>query len=186
GIPPFTLHPESFPVIVPIAGTRRATPLSNTHLGELLVPAVRGLADLDVLVVAATARDDGPEMMQQALGAVPDNVRLTGFVPFDRLLPLADVLVTNGGYGGVHVALQHGVPIVVAGASEDKPEVAARVEWTGTGVNLRTGTPKPADVREGVQKIFGSNGYRMRAQALRKEFGEYQPFDAIAAVVEAV
>ena len=37
-------------------------------------------------------------------------------------------MLTNGGYGGVQYALAHGVPLVVAGDTEDKPEVAARVE----------------------------------------------------------
>jgi UDP:flavonoid glycosyltransferase YjiC (YdhE family) len=36
-------------------------------------------------------------------------------------------MVTNGGYGGVQMALAHAVPLVVAGAKEDKPEVAGRV-----------------------------------------------------------
>jgi UDP:flavonoid glycosyltransferase YjiC (YdhE family) len=38
-------------------------------------------------------------------------------------------MVTNGGYGGVQMALSYGVPLVVAGASEDKPEVAP--VWRG-------------------------------------------------------
>ena len=50
-------------------------------------------------------------------------------------------MVTNGGYGAVQRALTTGVPLVVAGDTEDKPEVAARVEWFGVGVNLRTGVP---------------------------------------------
>ena len=48
------------------------------------------------------------------------------------LLPRTDVLVTNGGYGGVQQALAHGVPLVVAGRTEDKVEVAARVVPTLT------------------------------------------------------
>ena len=48
-------------------------------------------------------------------------------------------MVTNGGYGAVQRALIAGVPLVVAGNTEDKPEVAARVECFGAGVNLRTG-----------------------------------------------
>ncbi|MEK8105903.1 nucleotide disphospho-sugar-binding domain-containing protein [Micromonospora sp. M12] len=116
------------PVVVVTQGT-----VANTDLHELVIPTVRALADLDVLVVAATAREDGPALVRRALHGVPDNVRLASFVPFDRLLPHADALVTNGGYGGVQTALYHGVPLVVAGASEDKPEVAARVEWTGSG-----------------------------------------------------
>ena len=52
-------------------------------------------------------------------------------------------MVTNGGYGGVQIALSYGVPLVVAGTTEDKPEVAARVAWSGAGINLKTATPAP-------------------------------------------
>ncbi|MFC0505189.1 glycosyltransferase [Micromonospora costi] len=168
------------PVVVVTQGT-----VANTDLHELVIPTVRALADLDVLVVAATVREDGPDLVRQALTEVPDNVRLAGFVPFDRLLPHADVLVTNGGYGGVQIALYHGVPLVVAGASEDKPEVAARVEWSGTGVNLRTGTPADADLRAAVQTVLHEPGYRAQAGIMAKEISQYDPFEAIAEIVEA-
>ena len=46
---------------------------------------------------------------------------------YDELLPKTDVFVTNGGYGGVQIALRHGVPIVTSGGKEDKPEVAGRI-----------------------------------------------------------
>ena len=52
-------------------------------------------------------------------------------------------MVTNGGYGGVQFALAHGVPLVVAGDHEDKPETAARVAGSGVGRNLKTGRPTP-------------------------------------------
>ncbi|MGK5739861.1 glycosyltransferase [Micromonospora sp. URMC 103] len=166
------------PVVVVTQGT-----VANGDLDELVVPTVRALADLDVLVVAATAREDGPDRVRRALTEVPDNVRLAGFVPFDRLLPHADVLVTNGGYGGVQTALYHGVPLVVAGASEDKPEVAARVEWSGTGVDLHTGTPTVADLRAAVRRVLEDPGYRSRAEVLAKEISQYDPFQAIADIV---
>ncbi|MFC4018105.1 nucleotide disphospho-sugar-binding domain-containing protein [Micromonospora sp. GCM10011542] len=167
------------PVVVVTQGT-----VANTDLHELLIPTVCALADLDVLVVAATAREDGPDLVRQALADVPDNVRLASFVPFDRLLPHADALVTNGGYGGVQTALYHGVPLVVAGASEDKPEVAARVEWSGTGLNLRTSTPAATEVRAAVRTVLRDPGYRSRAGMLAKEIGQYDPFAAIAEIVE--
>ena len=63
-------------------------------------------------------------------------------------------MVTNGGYGAVQRALSMGVPLVVAGNTEDKPEVAARVAWTGAGVNLRTGTPTPSAVRAAVREVL--------------------------------
>ena len=64
------------------------------------------------------------------------------------------MFVTNGGYGGVQFALAHGVPVVVAPGKEDKVEVAARVVWSGTGVNLRRQRPSRARVRRGVRQVF--------------------------------
>ncbi|PRC57278.1 glycosyl transferase, partial [Mycobacterium sp. ITM-2017-0098] len=72
---------------------------------------------------------------------LPPNTYVAEYLPHDVLLPMVDVMVTNGGYGSVQRALSDGVPLVVAGQTEDKPEVAARVEYFGAGVNLRTGTP---------------------------------------------
>ncbi|WP_345629768.1 nucleotide disphospho-sugar-binding domain-containing protein [Rugosimonospora acidiphila] len=168
------------PVVVVTQGT-----VATADLNELVIPTVRALADLDVLVVAATVREDGPDLIRHALAEVPDNVRLAGFVPFDRLLPHADALVTNGGYGGVQTALYHGVPLVIAGASEDKPEVAARVEWSGTGLNLRTGTPEVTDLRTAVRTVLHDPDYRSRAGIMAKEIGQYNPLKAIADIVEA-
>ena len=64
-------------------------------------------------------------------------------------------MVTNGGYGGVQQALAHGVPLVVAGDSEDKPEVAARVRWSGVGIDLRRGDPSPAQ----LATAYGFTGF---------------------------
>ena len=97
--------------------------LDNADLARLLLLTVRALADDDVLVVATTGGPD-PEPLRAGL---PANACLERFIPHDRLLPHVDVMVTNGGYGGVQQALANGVPLVVAGDSEDKPEVAARV-----------------------------------------------------------
>jgi hypothetical protein len=62
-------------------------------------------------------------------------------------LPKADVLVTNGGYGGVHFALAHGVPIVSAGRTEDKVDVCARAAWSGVGLDLKVHIPKPKQIK---------------------------------------
>ena len=69
-------------------------------------------------------------------------------------------MVTNGGYGGVQMALSQGVPLVVAGTTEDKPEVAARVAWSGAGINLKTAAPTPAQVRDAVRALLDDQRYR--------------------------
>ena len=136
----------------------------------------RALAHDDVLVVATTGGPD-PEPLRRGL---PANVRLERFVPHDVLLPHVDVMVTNGGYGGVQQALANGVPLVVAGDSEDKPEVAARVQWSGTGINLHTGRPSPAMVGRAVRRVLARDSYRVRARALQDEIAATDPLRAIS------
>lgn len=114
-----------------------------------------------MLVVCTTGGAD-----PAVLGRRPANVRVAVFLPHDLLLPEVDVIVTNGGWGGVLAALQAGVPLVVAGASLDKPEVARRVAWSGAGVNLRTGTPKPARIAQAVREVTTRPDFRARAREL--------------------
>ncbi|MFJ8108971.1 glycosyltransferase [Streptomyces sp. NPDC096132] len=168
------LEHETRPVVVVTQGS-----FANDDLTQLVRPTVDALAGEDVLVVAVTARADGPA----ELGAVPPNVRVGGYVPFDDLLAQASVLVTNGGYGGVHTALRHGVPLVVGGAGEDKPEIAARVAWSGTGIDLRTGTPSREAVLDAVRTVLAEPGHRKRAAELRDEFLRYDALGVVADVV---
>ncbi len=153
--------------------------LDNADLGRLLLLTTRALASDDVLVVATTGGPD-PAPLRPGL---PANVRLERFVPHDRLLPHCEAMVTNGGYGGVQQALANGVPLVVAGDSEDKPEVAARVQWSGTGINLRTGRPSVAMVARAVRRVLSRPTYRERARALQGEIAASDPLTAISATL---
>ena len=133
----------------------------DTGPDDLLKPAIAALADQEVLVVCTTGGVD-----PAALGPLPANVRTAVFVPHDLLLPEVDVMVTNGGWGGVLAAIQAGVPLVVGGGSLDKPEVARRVGWSGAGINLRTGAPKPARIAHAVREVMSQPRFRSRAEEL--------------------
>ena len=145
---------------------------------QLIVPALEGLADEDVLVVVSSG---GRLLEEVGLGKLPANARIGTFLSYPELLPRTAAMVTNGGYGGVQMALSQGVPLVVAGTTEDKPEVAARVAWSGAGINLKTAAPTPAQVRDAVRALLDDQRYRARAQALQAEYARY---DAIALGVE--
>ncbi len=135
---------------------------------ELLRPALRALAGDDALVVAITGRAcDGPASL--GLDALPANVRVAPYVPYHALMPLVSVVVTNGGYGGVQMALRHGVPLVVAGGSEDKPEIAARVAWSGAGIDLRTGRPSARELHRAVRRVQEEPTFRARVRELARE-----------------
>lgn len=145
----------------PIVHVTQGT-IANSDFGQLVQPTIAALAASDALVVVST----GGRPVDALAGRLPDNVRAAEYLPYDRLLPLVDVLVTNGGYGGVQQALAHGVPLVVAGQTEDKVEVCARVGWSGAGVNLRTSTATPAQVARAVDRVRSDPSYRANAERI--------------------
>ena len=150
-----------------------------TDISQLIEPALAGLADEDVLVVAATGGADAPVPAR-----VPDNAQVASFVPFEKLMPYVDVFVTNGGYGGVQLALAHGVPIVTAGRTEDKVEVNARVAYSGVGINLRTQSPTPEQLRDAVRRVLDEPNFRERARSVQREIDELGREDAAVAQLE--
>jgi MGT family glycosyltransferase len=145
----------------PIVHVTQGT-IANSDFGQLVQPTIVALAASDALVVVST----GGRPVDALAGKLPDNVRVAEYLPYDRLLPLVDVLVTNGGYGGVQQALAHGVPLVVAGQTEDKVEVCARVGWSGAGVNLRTSTATPEQVARAVDRVRSNPSYRANAERI--------------------
>jgi UDP:flavonoid glycosyltransferase YjiC (YdhE family) len=160
--------------------------IDNADPGRLIAPTIRALADEDVLVVATTGGRPVAEV-ERALGApLPANARVAEFLPYDLLLPLCGAVVTNGGFGGVQRALAHGLPLVVAGSTEDKPEVAARVAWAGCGRDLRTGTPRPSAIRRAVREVLSTSSYRARSRELATVISALpDPVDVIAAGLAA-
>ncbi|SDD04177.1 glycosyltransferase [Nocardioides lianchengensis] len=128
---------------------------------ELVGPTLKGLADEDVLVVVSTGN-----AALDLLPPLPANAVAAEFLPYDRLFPLTSVFVTNGGYGGLHYAMEHGTPIVVAGDTEDKVETSARVAWSRAGVRLKTGRPTPEQVRRAVRRLLDDPSYASRSAAI--------------------
>ena len=156
--------------------------IDNADLGRLVEPTIEALGGEDVIVVATTGGRD----VSQLKAPLPMNTYVAEYIPHDLLLPKVDVMVTNGGYGAVQRALSMGVPLVVAGNTEDKPEVAARVAWTGAGINLRTGAPTPAAVRAAVREVLGNGRYLAAARKLEVAFARRDGVAEIAALVDEV
>ena len=155
------------PVVLVSQGTIRA------DVTELIVPTLRALAGLDVTVVLTSGLAQ-PGAVAAVLGdRLPDNARLARFLPYAVLLPHVDVFVTNGGYTGVTLALAHGIPMVQAGETEEKPDIGARIDWSGVGVRLGTTRPSPAAVRRAVLRLLAEPAYRLAAQRLQAEMATH-------------
>jgi UDP:flavonoid glycosyltransferase YjiC (YdhE family) len=155
--------------------------VSNADYSELVLPAIEALANQDCLVVATTG---GRPV--SALGALPANVRAAEYVPYSRLLPHVDVFVSNGGFGGMQMALSRGVPLVLAGETEEKKDSTAHAAWTGAAINLATGRPRAADIGQAVRTVLRDDSYRAAAQRLQAEYAEHDALRSITEIVEAV
>ena len=143
-----------------------------TNLDNLVLPTIRALANEEMLVIATTG---GGSLEGLERNTLPSHVRVESFIPFQHLLPHVDLMVTNGGFNGVMLALANGVPLVAAGKSEDKAEISARIEYAGVGINLKTDTPSPKLIQRAVQEGLTNPDFRLKAQSLQ---GEIQQTDA--------
>ncbi len=164
---------ESRHVVLVTQGTIATDP------ADLLTPCLAGLAEKDLFVVATTGGADPAR-----LGKLPANAVAERFVPYAALLPHVDLMVSNGGFGSVQLAIAHGVPMVVAGTSEDKKEVTAHVGWSGVGIDLRTNRPSATSIAEAVERVLSEPTFRSRTQALRAQTGGTSPAKAAANLLE--
>jgi UDP:flavonoid glycosyltransferase YjiC (YdhE family) len=152
--------------------------VDNADTSRLIEPTVAALGEEDVTVVVSTGGRDIAELR----GSLPANTHVVECIPHEVLLPRVNVMVTNGGYGAVQRALSAGVPLVVAGSTEDKPEVAARVARSGAGIDLRTGTPSPGMIRDAVRTVLADGRYLRRARELEVAFAQRDGVAEIAAL----
>ena len=148
-------------------------------LNQLIKPAIEALKNENVLVLAVPVEHGEIEHL-------PANTRTEPYIPFGDLLPHVDIMITNGGFGGTQNALAHGIPIVISGTTEDKMEVAARVEHSGAGLNLRKQDPTPGDIWKAVRTILSDPSYKLNAQRLQAEYAQYNPAILAADYTEAL
>ena len=106
-----------------------------------------------------------PARSVNTLPPLPVNARAATYLPYDELLPRTSVFVTNGGYGGVQHALRYGVPIVATGGKEDKPEVGARIAWSGVGRRIRSERPTPRALRRDILAVLNQPRYRQASSS---------------------
>jgi MGT family glycosyltransferase len=140
-----------------------------TDAEQLIAPTLQALADEDVLVVATTGGKTAAELGLN----VPANAHVEPFIPFGELMPHISAMITNGGYGGVTIALAHGVPVVSGGTTEDKAEVSNRIAYSGVGVNLKTATPSAEQIRAAVRQVLADSRFREKAKQMQAEFARH-------------
>lgn len=142
------------------------------NIDKLLIPTLEAFKNSDCLVIVTTGGSLTEELRKKY--SYP-NIIIEDFIPFNDVMPYADVYVTNGGYGGVLLSIQNQLPMVVAGIHEGKNEINARVGYFKLGINLKTETPSVLQLRKSVEEILANDVYSQNVKRLSQEFRKYEP-----------
>jgi len=161
---------DDIPVILLNQGT------VSKNLDDLINPVIDALKDERVKLIIVPVESG-------ELNKLPANMYAEKFIPFGNLLPHIDIMISNGGFGAVQNALAHGVPLIIAGATEEKMEVAARVENAGAGINLRTQNPSVSEIKKAVNELLNNTRFKQKAKILQTDFAKY---DAAKLAVESI
>jgi UDP:flavonoid glycosyltransferase YjiC (YdhE family) len=115
---------------------------------------------------------------------VPANARLVEWVSYSRTMPRCDLVLCHGGHGTMVRALADACRVVVAPASGDMNENAARVDWAGVGVRVPWRFVSPATVRLAVERALADERMGERVRALGAWSAEHDGAERAAAIVE--
>lgn len=137
---------------------------------KLIVPTLEAFKDSDTLAVVTTGGSNTEELRKRY---PQQNIIIEDFISFTDVMPYADAYVSNGGYGGILLSIENELPSVVAGVHEGKNEICARIGYFNLGVNLKTETPKPEQIKEAVEKILYNFKYKENVKRLAAEFTQY-------------
>jgi UDP:flavonoid glycosyltransferase YjiC (YdhE family) len=135
---------------------------SSPELLRLLTLAV---APVLKSVVVTTGPNDAT-----ALGELPDNVRAAPYIPQSQVLPHMDLVVSQGGSGGMLGALMHALPhLVVPGRSQSQQDVASVTAGIGTGLRLRSDEHDAHSIQEAVGELLSDLRFELAASKVRAQ-----------------
>jgi len=152
--------------------------IDNKDPHKLIVPALEALKDTGSLLIVATGYSKTEELRESY---PQDNIIVEDFIDFDFILEHVELFICNGGYGSVLLGLSKGVPLVTAGIREGKNDINAHVDYFGAGIDLRTESPKPNDIRRAAERILSEPHWKQNVARLSAELHSYHPDELIDA-----
>lgn len=138
-----------------------------------------GLAPLPLEVLVTTGDSVAPEQLTLA-GAV----EAQPFVPHDRVLPGADLVVTHAGLGTLMYGAGAGVPCLCLPNGRDQDDNAARLAHLGLGRALPPDA-SPQAIGEAVMAMLADDGLRRACRAFAATVERFGDLPRAAALVAA-
>ncbi|TPX08587.1 uncharacterized protein E0L32_009926 [Thyridium curvatum] len=149
----------------------------QTNPDDLLIPAMQALSQREDVLVVMILGSRGARL--PASVAMATNARVADYLSYGAVLPYTDLWVHNGGYGAVTQGIAHGIPMVIAGDGQDKPECAKRVGWSGIGLDLGVTRPGKERLGDAIEQVLREERFRARAEELKRESEAINIFDNV-------
>lgn len=156
---PVTLPHRGRPLVYVTLGTFAN---SDLELFRLILAALAALP-VDVLVTA------GDDAAVAALGEVPANAFVAGFVPQATILPRCVAVLHHAGAGTTFGLLAHGLPSVALPQSADNFSIARRLGSSGAAAVLMPGEVTVDSVRAAARQVLADPTYRQAAERIAAE-----------------
>jgi UDP:flavonoid glycosyltransferase YjiC (YdhE family) len=153
--------------------------LGSSGPSGLLPLVLESLADLPVVVVAATAGRMTPRH-------IPENAHVAVMLPGDRVAQRASLVVCNGGSPTSYQALGAGTPVIGICSNLDQYLNMALLERAGAGLLLRGAQTSAPLVRRTVRRTLEDEAIRARAAELGQVIARGRATDRFLSAVESV
>ncbi|MGH9630606.1 MAG: glycosyltransferase [Bryobacteraceae bacterium] len=158
--------------------------LQGNNFG-LLRTFAEACAGLDAQLVIS----HGGGLTREAASGIGRSALVVDYAPQMELLAKASLTLTHAGLNTVLDSLTFGVPLVAIPITYEQPAIAARVQWTGTGIVIPKGRADVKTIRAAVQTAlsdssFKSNALRI-AGSIREGGGASRAADLILASLSA-
>jgi MGT family glycosyltransferase len=149
---------------------------------EIARAAIRALQNEAVRVLVTLT----PEHARTALGAVPDHVYLSDYVPHSTVLHGSRLVISHAGHGIVMKGLYYGVPMMLVPWGRDQPGVAARAEALGVATIVPRDACTDAVVDQAVRRILDDPRYAERVRTVSRRLQAEDAVTAACTYVESL
>jgi UDP:flavonoid glycosyltransferase YjiC (YdhE family) len=155
---------------------------TGADVADLVIPTVQAFEGQEVVVVISGATRDEVESRYE--GTLSEAVHFETRMPWAYFTRVRTVVVSTGDYVHTQYALRRGIPVVAAGTYGHQLETAARVDWSGVGIDLGTRRPAPRAVREAVERIRESPTIHASLARIAAQLSGHDAEEALADLVD--
>jgi UDP:flavonoid glycosyltransferase YjiC (YdhE family) len=143
------------------------------------IEALSGLDDVEVIAALT------PEH-RQAVGDLPEGVRVAESVPLNLFLGTCDLLIHHGGAGTGLTGTSFGLPQLVLPQFFDQFDYGRQLAEAGAGITIAdaAGQDDVDGIRAAISKLLDDPGYASAAAKLRAEIEAATPADAVVDILE--